>query len=71
MVLFIGYRDAQLGWVQVKEDVHHGGEDGSKERIAQFLIIYAPRRGILEVTSAYLFFIINLWVVVALVTQMS
>lgn len=27
-----GYRDAQLGWVQVKEYVHHGGEDGSKAR---------------------------------------
>lgn len=48
--LFVGYRDAQLGWVQVKEDVHRGSEDKSKERIAQFLIIYAPRRGILEVT---------------------
>lgn len=47
-----GYRDAQLGWVQVKEYVHHGGEDGSKERIAQFLIIYAPRRGILEAWTA-------------------
>nr|XP_022332543.1 rab3 GTPase-activating protein non-catalytic subunit-like isoform X2 [Crassostrea virginica] len=47
-----GYRDAQLGWVQVKEDVHRGSEDKSKERIAQFLIIYAPRRGILEVWTA-------------------
>ncbi|XP_061163319.1 rab3 GTPase-activating protein non-catalytic subunit-like isoform X1 [Saccostrea echinata] len=47
-----GYRDAQLGWVQVKEDVHHGNKDNDKERIAQFLIIYAPRRGILEVWTA-------------------
>ncbi|XP_055995292.1 rab3 GTPase-activating protein non-catalytic subunit-like isoform X2 [Ostrea edulis] len=46
-----GYRDAQLGWVQVKEDTHHGNRD-DKERIAQFLIIYAPRRGILEVWTA-------------------
>ncbi|KAK7502781.1 hypothetical protein BaRGS_00006031 [Batillaria attramentaria] len=46
-----GYRDAQIGWVQVKEDEgsHHKGDHS---RIAQFLIIYAPRRGILEVWTA-------------------
>uniref|UniRef100_A0A7N8XPR3 RAB3 GTPase activating protein subunit 2 (non-catalytic) n=1 Tax=Mastacembelus armatus TaxID=205130 RepID=A0A7N8XPR3_9TELE len=47
-----GYRDAQLGWLQVSE------EQGDREfspsaslprRHALFLIIYAPRRGILEV----------------------
>lgn len=46
-----GYRDAQLGWVQVKEDSHHG-ESPQHRRVAQFLIIYAPRRGILEVWTA-------------------
>lgn len=46
--IFLGYRDAQLGWVQVKEDLQHG-ETPQQRRVAQFLIIYAPRRGILEV----------------------
>lgn len=46
-----GYRDAQLGWVQVKEDLQHG-ETPQQRRVAQFLIIYAPRRGILEVWTA-------------------
>ncbi|XP_064601694.1 rab3 GTPase-activating protein non-catalytic subunit-like isoform X2 [Liolophura sinensis] len=45
-----GYRDAQLGWIQVKDD----GENKYEEsvRTAQFLVIYAPRRGILEVWTA-------------------
>ncbi|KAK3563420.1 hypothetical protein QTP86_027791 [Hemibagrus guttatus] len=47
-----GYRDAQLGWVQVREA--HGDRDittspSMPHRCAQFLVIYAPRRGILEV----------------------
>ncbi|XP_056151672.1 rab3 GTPase-activating protein non-catalytic subunit isoform X2 [Lampris incognitus] len=47
-----GYRDAQLGWVQVSE--RRGERDSSPStplprRHAQFLVIYAPRRGILEV----------------------
>ncbi|KAK2843856.1 hypothetical protein Q7C36_012071 [Tachysurus vachellii] len=47
-----GYRDAQLGWVQVSEA--HGDRDittspSMPHRCAQFLVIYAPRRGILEV----------------------
>ncbi|KAI5616415.1 rab3 GTPase-activating protein non-catalytic subunit isoform X2, partial [Silurus asotus] len=47
-----GYRDAQLGWVQVCEA--HGDRDmatspSMPRRCAQFLVIYAPRRGILEV----------------------
>ncbi|XP_019065957.1 rab3 GTPase-activating protein non-catalytic subunit [Fukomys damarensis] len=54
-----GYRDAQAGWVQVVEDLQErapGREDSSPfrssqgpSRVAQFLVIYAPRRGILEV----------------------
>ncbi|KAK3092344.1 hypothetical protein FSP39_001596 [Pinctada imbricata] len=48
-----GYRDAQLGWVQVKELSNHGGSQGDNQtRTAQFLVIYAPRRGILEVWTA-------------------
>ncbi|XP_071476615.1 rab3 GTPase-activating protein non-catalytic subunit-like [Diadema antillarum] len=53
-----GYRDAQCGWIQVVEDIHrdHGGKRarasaGSSHgpRVALFLVIYAPRRGIIEV----------------------
>ncbi|XP_041468264.1 rab3 GTPase-activating protein non-catalytic subunit-like isoform X1 [Lytechinus variegatus] len=57
-----GYRDAQCGWIQVVEDIHrerssdHGSKKprvsaGSKHgpRVALFLVIYAPRRGIIEV----------------------
>ncbi|XP_023389921.1 rab3 GTPase-activating protein non-catalytic subunit, partial [Pteropus vampyrus] len=57
-----GYRDAQTGWTQVVEDLHErvpergdpsrfGGAQGPG-RVAQFLVIYAPRRGILEVWGA-------------------
>ncbi|KAM9466592.1 rab3 GTPase-activating protein non-catalytic subunit [Clarias gariepinus] len=47
-----GYRDAQLGWVQVLEahgDRDMGTSPSVPRRCAQFLVIYAPRRGILEV----------------------
>ncbi|CAG5127370.1 unnamed protein product, partial [Candidula unifasciata] len=44
-----GYRDAQLGWLEVKEENVEPGRNSDHYRIAQFLIIYAPRRGILEV----------------------
>lgn len=44
-----GYRDAQLGWVEVKEENVESGKSSDLYRLAQFLIIYAPRRGILEV----------------------
>ncbi|XP_021378713.1 rab3 GTPase-activating protein non-catalytic subunit-like isoform X1 [Mizuhopecten yessoensis] len=47
-----GYRDAQLGWIQVREDNLHGNHDQELARVAQFLIFYAPRRGILEVWTA-------------------
>nr|KAF6395562.1 RAB3 GTPase activating non-catalytic protein subunit 2 [Rousettus aegyptiacus] len=57
-----GYRDAQTGWTQVVEDLQErapergdpsrfGGAQGPG-RVAQFLVIYAPRRGILEVWGA-------------------
>ncbi|MGH0142372.1 UNVERIFIED_CONTAM: hypothetical protein FKN15_077811 [Acipenser sinensis] len=53
----IGYRDAQVGWIQVVEVLHERELDPRSappspqgpSRVAQFLVIYAPRRGILEV----------------------
>lgn len=47
-----GYRDAQLGWMQIAEE--RGMRDTQSSaptprRHALFLVIYAPRRGILEV----------------------
>ncbi|XP_051578271.1 rab3 GTPase-activating protein non-catalytic subunit-like isoform X2 [Myxocyprinus asiaticus] len=47
-----GYRDAQLGWVQVSEafgERDTATSPSMPRRHAQFLVIYAPRRGILEV----------------------
>ncbi|XP_063039869.1 rab3 GTPase-activating protein non-catalytic subunit [Engraulis encrasicolus] len=46
-----GYRDAQLGWVQVSEarGERELSSPSMPRRHAQFLVIYAPRRGILEV----------------------
>ncbi|XP_053315627.1 rab3 GTPase-activating protein non-catalytic subunit isoform X2 [Spea bombifrons] len=56
-----GYRDAQVGWMQIVEDLQdrepdrgHPAPFGNTQgpsRVAQFLVIYAPRRGILEVWS--------------------
>ena len=47
------YRDAQLGFLQVQEDETSRRESplnsASSPRLATFLVIYAPRRGILEV----------------------
>ncbi|KAK5885969.1 hypothetical protein CesoFtcFv8_017052 [Champsocephalus esox] len=47
-----GYRDAQLGWLQVPEervDRESSPSASHPRRHALFLVIYAPRRGILEV----------------------
>ncbi|XP_069392246.1 rab3 GTPase-activating protein non-catalytic subunit isoform X2 [Paralichthys olivaceus] len=47
-----GYRDAQLGWLQVPEersDREFSPPTSLPRRHALFLVIYAPRRGILEV----------------------
>lgn len=47
-----GYRDAQLGWLQVQEergDREYSPSASLPRRHALFLIIFAPRRGILEV----------------------
>ncbi|XP_052787528.1 rab3 GTPase-activating protein non-catalytic subunit-like isoform X1 [Mya arenaria] len=46
-----GYRDAQVGWVEVREE--EGPHSASRQsRSAQFLVIYAARRGILEIWLA-------------------
>ena len=42
--IFKGYRDAQIGWICVDDE----SEDKNKKRYALYLIIYAPRRGLLE-----------------------
>jgi uncharacterized protein with FMN-binding domain len=43
-----GYRDAQCSWIQVEEEL--SSKSRTKEgRTAVFLVIYAPRRGHLEV----------------------
>ncbi|XP_029643164.1 rab3 GTPase-activating protein non-catalytic subunit isoform X2 [Octopus sinensis] len=47
-----GYRDAQVGWVQVKEEKSQCTNPQKMQRLAQFFVIYAPRRGILEVWTA-------------------
>ncbi|RUS87661.1 hypothetical protein EGW08_004584 [Elysia chlorotica] len=47
-----GYRDAQIGWIEVKEENAEPEKNPDHYRLAQFLIIYAPRRGILEVWLA-------------------
>ena len=52
-----GYRDAQLGWLQVKEEPSSSSsrsssrrsESNSSGRTATFLVIYAPKRENLEV----------------------
>uniref|UniRef100_A0A8C4V230 RAB3 GTPase activating non-catalytic protein subunit 2 n=1 Tax=Falco tinnunculus TaxID=100819 RepID=A0A8C4V230_FALTI len=56
-----GYRDAEVGWIQTVEDLHERetekmdfspfGNAQGPSRVAQFLVIYAARRGILEVWS--------------------
>lgn len=43
--IFKGYRDAQIGWICVDDET----EDKNNKRYALYLIIYAPRRGLLEI----------------------
>ena len=50
-----GYRDAECGWVMVGEEDHHEEElPKSSLRTALFLVIYATKRGILEVCVSLL-----------------
>ncbi|XP_061824487.1 rab3 GTPase-activating protein non-catalytic subunit [Nerophis lumbriciformis] len=47
-----GYRDAQLGWLHVPEErisCENSASASLPRRHALFLVIYAPRRGILEI----------------------
>ena len=44
-----GYRDAQVGWVEVSEDAAALNKTTTELRHTLFLVIYAPRRGLLEV----------------------
>ncbi|XP_023244121.1 rab3 GTPase-activating protein non-catalytic subunit-like [Centruroides sculpturatus] len=46
-----GYRDAQCGWIQVEDKVERD-KYLHTPRKALFLVIYAPRRGILELWSS-------------------
>ena len=53
---FKGYRDAECGWLPVQEETHDVGKTNSNsaeqpKRTALFLIIHAPRRGILEASN--------------------
>ena len=49
-ILTAGYRDAECGWVMVGEENHHElDQPKSSLRTALFLVIYATKRGILEV----------------------
>lgn len=43
--VFKGYRDAQIGWMCIDDET----EDKNNKRYALYLIIYAPRRGLLEI----------------------
>lgn len=47
----VGYRDAECGWVMVEEENHPHEDELPKSslRTALFLVIYATKRGILEV----------------------
>ncbi len=40
-----GYRDAQIGWICVDDE----SEEKLNKRYPLYLVIYAPRRGLLEV----------------------
>ena len=48
-VSYLGYRDAQVGWLDVREDEGQHTGRSKQSRTAQFLVIYAARRGLLEV----------------------
>lgn len=39
-----GYRDAECGWIMCHEE-----KKSNDKRIALFLVVYAPKKGIIEV----------------------
>lgn len=53
-----GYRDAQCGWIEVEEEKHPGMrkefnkfKQTSQLRSALFLVIYAPKKGVIDIWS--------------------
>ena len=56
-----GYRDAQCGWIEVKEEKHHISRKERKAKMgfdseiplrkALFLVIYAPKKGLIDIWS--------------------
>lgn len=54
-----GYRDAQCGWIEVTEERDRGTRNRSVDksgrraflRTALFLVIYAPRKGVIDIWS--------------------
>ncbi|XP_066923721.1 rab3 GTPase-activating protein non-catalytic subunit-like [Clytia hemisphaerica] len=44
-----GYRDAECGWIVVEEEEDQQSDAPSLKRRALFVVIYAPKRGILEI----------------------
>ncbi|XP_054006730.1 rab3 GTPase-activating protein non-catalytic subunit [Hylaeus anthracinus] len=53
-----GYRDAQCGWIEAEEEKHSGPnraggkfKQASHLRTALFLVIYAPKKGVIEIWS--------------------
>nr|XP_027197876.1 rab3 GTPase-activating protein non-catalytic subunit-like [Dermatophagoides pteronyssinus] len=47
-----GYRRAEIGWIVIDEDLEQSSTDISNRKQAHFLVIYLPKRGILEIWSA-------------------
>jgi hypothetical protein len=47
--IFKGYRDAQIAWMCVDDESEEKTATTTNKRYALYLVIYAPRRGLLEV----------------------
>ncbi|KOC68340.1 Rab3 GTPase-activating protein non-catalytic subunit [Habropoda laboriosa] len=58
MRMWKGYRDAQCGWIEVEEEKHSGMHKAFTKfkqnvqlRSALFLVIYAPKKGVIDIWS--------------------
>jgi hypothetical protein len=52
VIVCTGYRDAQCGWIEVQEEMGHGGissRNAPLPRLALFLVIYVPKQGFIEI----------------------
>ena len=52
MCALVGYRDAQCGWLEVREKGRRHGVNSKNvplPRVALFLVIYVPKQGIIEI----------------------